>query len=495
MGSQNGQGRISLLKKVLIILVLFGVTCFLAFALQLEIQAGNNVNLKGNMPATAPQPQQVSIVHPRTISATSVQDQVKTVLPASESKIQPSLPHISVTALPTTQPTLKQPKYRSRNAVLGIAHNVDSPYFAIFAGSLNNVGGAEAFIFMNIPLDPRNREIAERFHVNIIEYNQTALTPKFLRHYHPSTLRWIFFNEFLQTNREEFDRVLFVDVRDTFFQQPPFDKFPALSESFHAFGENLGMSISSCDWNRGWVKDCFENALERISSRPVICSGLSLATMDKALVYVEKMSSIVSGSGEFKSKFPRCERNGVDQGVHNVLMHFGFTSNISIDFEPTAVFTNMQSSQTVAYVPLRNSVDKRVVLMTDPPFEFAVVHQYDRIHEIQAVLLKKYVYWLKFDSTAKEMWDSEQSCQAYHYVPNRDLMAGKCDCGHARAILPVSCCKMCSDRQRAGIICSGFAFSDGVCYFKECSKQELHSLSQVQVMNSFRNDNLMSAYI
>ena len=69
----------------------------------------------------------------------------------------------------------------------------------------------------------------------------------------------------------------------------------------------------------------------------IICSGVSIGTAKSAKSYVHTMSEIFDPTippqnieselhllpGLNMSRFPKCERNGVDQGTHNVLVHYG----------------------------------------------------------------------------------------------------------------------------------------------------------------------------
>lgn len=77
--------------------------------------------------------------------------------------------------------------------------------------------------------------------------------------------------------RARYRFVLLVDVRDTAFQRDPFAAASALATEstlpsqdsssrgsasasvFFTFTDNEAMTLASCDWNAGWVQDCFGN--------------------------------------------------------------------------------------------------------------------------------------------------------------------------------------------------------------------------------------------
>jgi hypothetical protein len=55
---------------------------------------------------------------------------------------------------------------------------------------------------------------------------------------------------------------------------------------------------------------------QSISDKPIICSGISMGTKQAVEDYVAQMTKNV-----LAPSFKQCERNGADQGVHNVLVH------------------------------------------------------------------------------------------------------------------------------------------------------------------------------
>ena len=51
------------------------------------------------------------------------------------------------------------------------------------------------------------------------------------------------------------------------------------------------------------------------------------------------------------SKFPSCERNGVDQGIHNVLVHSNLIPNMKIWSQADGPVANMQAKVAIIRVP------------------------------------------------------------------------------------------------------------------------------------------------
>jgi len=53
--------------------------------------------------------------------------------------------------------------------------------------------------------------------------------------------------------------------------------------------------------------------------------------MSAGVEYIRTMNEIITGRDQRRGgKFPQCERNGVDQGVHNVLVHTGALSHLQL---------------------------------------------------------------------------------------------------------------------------------------------------------------------
>ena len=109
-------------------------------------------------------------------------------------------------------------------------------------------------------------------------------------------------------------------------------------------------------------------------------------------MYLQLMNSIVIGEAnnrEFpSSKFPSCERNGVDQGVHNVLVHKNKIPNLKIWGQRDGPVANMQAElYRLTGMKVRNKMRDLV----------PVAHQYDRNHDLQNKLFREVkVYKLLF---------------------------------------------------------------------------------------------------
>jgi len=101
------------------------------------------------------------------------------------------------------------------------------------------------------------------------------------------------------------------------FQSDPFEIVD--EPGLYVFNGVESMTIGEDGWNGGWVKDCFgEKVFQEVYHSPIVCSGVSIGSSKIVYEYVDQMADTM-----VTPEFSKCERNGVDQGVHNVLLHTG----------------------------------------------------------------------------------------------------------------------------------------------------------------------------
>ena len=222
--------------------------------------------------------------------------------------------------------------------VIGMAQDTDPKNLITFCASFrkySSVQQSKVVLFINTPVQQRSIDIAKKYDVELIEFNLRNLSilgenNKYFENYHPSSLRWGFIlNYFHDVNvRNKYQKVLLIDVRDSFFQSDPFRIIPSnVVSAFYGFKGVESISISQCGWNGGWVRDCFpRNILDDIGHNNIICSGVSIGTIDVVYQYLILMDDILMArkTSEISkiSRFPESERNGVDQGVCYVLFLF-----------------------------------------------------------------------------------------------------------------------------------------------------------------------------
>jgi len=254
--------------------------------------------------------------------------------------------------------------------------------------------------------------------------------PVGLTQYHPSSLRWILYSDFLENNEKIkiiYKRIWLLDVRDSYFQDDPFQYIHPEQSNLHLFQGVQDKTIGQCSWNSGWIKDCFGETMDqRVSTLPIVCSGVVGGSMDMIAEYIHYMNDIIGGQirqsiwrnhlekhgiNTKDIAFPRCERNGVDQGVHNVLVHTQILSESPVVTGRLEVLMKNSvrggpfstGEENVQQIFLwdnehgfvanlqaqRNKINEQHIVVNSLDHKIAIVHQYDRIPEFQKYLFGK----------------------------------------------------------------------------------------------------------
>jgi hypothetical protein len=286
------------------------------------------------------------------------------------------------------------------NIVIGMAQDTDPKNLVTFCSSLrkhSSSADSEVVLFINTPVPERSRDIADKFNILLIEFTTSTFTlnsnESFLTNYHPSSLRWKMIYNFFENveTRNRYSKVLLIDVRDSFFQSNPFHIIPSEVRSvLYVFKGVESVSIGGCGWNGRWVRDCFgDKILAEIGTRNIICSGVSIGTTDAVYQYLTLMNDILMGRKESSlsagSRFPGCERNGVDQGVHNVLVHKNMVEHLEIKSESDGKVVNMQG---------RTAIVSKKTVTNSKGILFPIVHQYDRYPDLQKLIFAE--VWLLY---------------------------------------------------------------------------------------------------
>jgi hypothetical protein len=331
---------------------------------------------------------------------------------------------------------------------------------------------ADCVVFVSSPVSPKYMEIADRTRTVLVEYDSTNLSPQFINKYHASTQRWILFHQFFSqieaTISGKYDKMMFADARDVAFEDDPFYRVPPNTSIVFQEGLANGNPISGCGWNSGWIKDCMgPKILDAVQKYDIICSGVSFTSYLQGRAYLKLMSTIMLGESDMSRYFPTCERNGVDQGVHNVIVHLGLMQNVEFHSDMDFPLVNIQNSQmwNRAGLKLSELLYSTVVVGAQTDTKYAVIHQFDRISSLTLELARKYVYWKSYDNVVT-MWRNEPRCAKYNTFIGDDLFKGQCDVGSARVFTAEQCCGLCNELSK----CTGFAFSDSVCYYKSCER-------------------------
>jgi hypothetical protein len=152
-------------------------------------------------------------------------------------------------------------------------------------------------------------------------------------------------------------------------------------------------------------------------------------------------------------RYQKCERNGVDQGLHNVLIYKGTFANpnaLTMHSASTGPVNNMQvrKSKCITKVwqfeymlilsPHPIYVIKCSIYIKSRQYKLAgdaetilnksgqvvaVAHQYDRDKSLLKRIIKKYQYWEDAE---------DDMCEAYNRIDGVDGFKGRCDMGVSR---------------------------------------------------------------
>ncbi|GAB5366428.1 hypothetical protein AAMO2058_001142800 [Amorphochlora amoebiformis] len=325
---------------------------------------------------------------------------------------------------PNVKPPQKTPSQTLRkDVVVGMAKGIAPKPLAIFVASLRKFSDCDMVLWMDekSTKDPNTERIISKYRVEVRIFREENLNT-YAQKWHPSSYRWVLMNDFLKKEglKRSYRGVLMADVRDTAFQSNPFSILDEQGSVFFASSEDKDIPtrrIRDCQWNKNWIKDCHTSEiLSKVSENPIICSGISIATLTEAQIYTQKMSD------KLESKHGRkCERNGVDQGMHNVLVWTNEIPNLKITTQESGLIANMQSG---------------------------------------LMLEKEYVDWNVDDDKECEMFETDDT--------GYDLFVRRCDIGlSGGATSKGDCCRACMNWEN----CKGFAFilDTGKCFMKDCA--------------------------
>ncbi|GMH87822.1 hypothetical protein TrST_g8529 [Triparma strigata] len=333
----------------------------------------------------------------------------------------------------------------TKHLAIGMAQGINDAQLCVFVASLRKFSPASEssiVLFMD-EVSPKAQEILDKNAATAIVFNKREIK---MGDMHPSTYRWPMITDYINDNQRSIDMVLLADVRDMAFQGDPFSI--VTRPGLYVFNGVESMTIGQDGWNGGWVKDCFGNGVfQQLYDKKIICSGVSLGTIDSILSYLDLMASTMG-----TPSFAQCERNGVDQGVHNVLIHTDkLTGSIYKYDQMSGPVANMQAKV------MSLTSDFRVV--NNANGDVPIMHQYDRYETLMTHLFKLYVDW---DIHAES--SGEGDCKGYTIKENVEAFKGRCDLSHESGGTVEECCTICNNKGS----CKGFTHIRSGCWLKSC---------------------------
>src|SRR5581483_1682816 len=176
----------------------------------------------------------------------------------------------------------------------------------------------------------------------------------------------------------EIDWVFFLDTRDVVFQADPFTGTPPADIVF--FKESAGSTFRTAPRNRKWLIGTFgERWLPMLEDQELLCGGTVLARYEAAVLLCKLKLLLGTMVRDERHAAP-----GVDQMTTNIIARLGLIPRCTI----------MPHDQLVATL---SGANRDFLLPTAEGFFKnrsgrlpAIIHQYDRVPEIQAAIHQRY---------------------------------------------------------------------------------------------------------
>lgn len=370
-----------------------------------------------------------------------------------------SVPAPQVAATAANAPAIdKGPIHNSPDIAIGMAQKTNAMNLAVFIRTLRKHSPkCDIMLFIDV-LTPRARELFEAYSVRYEVFNITELEPERMRKWHPSTSRWVLLLNFFEQHAKRveksqanaYKRVVLADIRDMAFQSDPFELIKDDESALHVFHGDKTIGLEG--WNKGWITDCYgKDVADKLSNHPVICSGISIGSLDVVVPYLRAMVQDI-----LSPQFSVCERNGVDQGAHNVLIHTGKITHVIKHDQTTGLVANMQARiMVVSKGQVVNPLGQKAV----------IIHQYDRDLDLMTKLFRDNVGW-----NAQDDFQGAGVCEGYTLRNNVELFHSVGDfngnhVGPKQGEPPftyLDCCRLCSAHK----LCKSFSQMQTSCWLK-----------------------------
>ncbi len=184
--------------------------------------------------------------------------------------------------------------------------------------------------------------------------------------------RFAHFHDYLQQNVDRYGKVLVTDIRDVCFQADPFeaaDGIPIVS-----FLEPLRIKGGA---NGKWMDEAFGAELDpTLLDELVCCAGVTIGEAPAMLEYLTKMLSQLCA---VKLMTPVA---GVDQAVHNYLLHRGQLKGSTMLENGNPICTTMGHGDPFSLNAAEQvTADGKIV---------AILHQFDRNPDLKRIMTAKF---------------------------------------------------------------------------------------------------------
>lgn len=200
--------------------------------------------------------------------------------------------------------------------------------------------------------------------------------------YHMALTRYVVYYEHLMKIARDprragrYGRIMLTDVRDVVFQEDPFPD--AFEQDLLFVLESREFSIGQCRSNGLWVSEGFgRSALEELAAKPISCSGTTFGTLRGITEYLLQMQIMAL-------ELPRSARYrvGIDQGIHNVMLHRNLLSGHGVLENARHVVTLGRGHQDI-------TIAEDGTFLGSDGRRIKVVHQYDYHPRYQDMVMRR----------------------------------------------------------------------------------------------------------
>lgn len=195
--------------------------------------------------------------------------------------------------------------------------------------------------------------------------NSGSFSPPWDRLQQPNVLRWSLYRRYLSEHREEFDRVLMVDLRDICFQRDPFEEVDPDYLRVHA--EEGDITVQQSQWNTLAMRRAFgEEGVRRHGHLRVSCSGVVTGGLGPVSRYLDAFVRMLPHS--------QMPDHGTDQAMHTRIVHEALAA--VVQWEGNRQGDAVQLAGVRDLDSIARDTEER--LLNDAGVPFAILHQFDR---------------------------------------------------------------------------------------------------------------------
>ena len=257
-----------------------------------------------------------------------------------------------------------------KNILIGIIVNYSWEKILPFIKSLNTANFINSDIIMFI--SGLTKSVINNLNsFGIIIYN---IPNKFKDVQNIYSDRWKIYEDFLNNNKDKYNLVLSVDIKDTIFQ----NNFFSFYENYdNILGFSLEESTLENSMNKYWIIERFGNATyEKIKNKRIINAGTIWGTINTFIEF----SSIL-----YKNllKYPEA----YDQSVVNYLIYheniLGNCTKISSDGYGLVITLGLTNRKNIILDIKNNILNYNSQIAS-------IIHQYDRHEDIKRIIKEKY---------------------------------------------------------------------------------------------------------